>query len=137
MEESNPDLETFRQQWKEEVKARSRGQDAKAASSKAAPPNTKPLRRKSEASRPIAHEAPRDEEYEDDEGEIPEDSRHTASTRAEDIEGYGNKSTQREPKSALEHYEKAVEREAQGSLGDSLNHYRKAFKVFFQTHRQL
>ena len=34
-----------------------------------------------------------------------------------------------EPQSALEHYEKAVEHETQGKLGDSLAHYRKAFRV--------
>jgi len=39
-------------------------------------------------------------------------------------------SSSSEPRSALEHYEKAVERESQGSLGDSLNLYRKAFKVW-------
>jgi F-box protein 9 len=34
-----------------------------------------------------------------------------------------------EPVTALEHYEKAVEREAAGNLGDSLRLYRKAFRV--------
>lgn len=34
-----------------------------------------------------------------------------------------------EPRSALEHYEKAVEKESEGRLGDSLSLYRKAFKV--------
>ncbi|CAK7231705.1 hypothetical protein SEUCBS140593_008015 [Sporothrix eucalyptigena] len=34
-----------------------------------------------------------------------------------------------EPKSALEHYEKGVEKEAMGSLGDSLKHYRTAFRM--------
>lgn len=34
-----------------------------------------------------------------------------------------------EPCSALEHYETAVEKEAQGRLGDSLKHYRLAYKV--------
>ena len=34
-----------------------------------------------------------------------------------------------EPSSALEHYEHAVEKETQGQLGDSIRHYRKAFKV--------
>lgn len=34
-----------------------------------------------------------------------------------------------EPRSALEHYERAVEKECLGSLGDSVNLYRKAFKV--------
>jgi F-box protein 9 len=33
------------------------------------------------------------------------------------------------PVSALEHYEKAVEKESQGSLGESLSLYRKAYRV--------
>jgi F-box protein 9 len=35
----------------------------------------------------------------------------------------------REPRSALEHFERAVEKEAEGNLGDSLHHYRKAYRV--------
>ncbi|KYG50061.1 hypothetical protein M433DRAFT_586 [Acidomyces richmondensis BFW] len=35
----------------------------------------------------------------------------------------------KEPRSALEHYERAVEKETQGQLGDSMKHYRKAFKL--------
>ena len=35
----------------------------------------------------------------------------------------------KEPVSALEHYERAVEKETQGQLGESVKHYRKAFKV--------
>lgn len=34
-----------------------------------------------------------------------------------------------EPVTALDHYERAVEKESQGSLGDSLMLYRKAFRV--------
>lgn len=37
----------------------------------------------------------------------------------------------KEPGTALEHYEKAVERETQGQMGESLKHYRAAFKVPF------
>ena len=44
-------------------------------------------------------------------------------------EGPGESSSSRQPQTALEHYEKAVEREGQGSLGDSLNLYRKAFRM--------
>ena len=36
-----------------------------------------------------------------------------------------------EPVSALDHYEAAVEKESQGSLGDSLRLYRKAFRVSY------
>lgn len=35
----------------------------------------------------------------------------------------------KEPQSALEHFEKAVEKEELGSLGDSLKYYRKAFRM--------
>lgn len=38
-------------------------------------------------------------------------------------------SSTKEPRSALEHYEQAVEKEIQGSLGDSVRLYRRAFKV--------
>ena len=34
-----------------------------------------------------------------------------------------------EPHSALEYYEKAVHQEEQGKLGESLKHYRQAYKV--------
>jgi F-box protein 9 len=34
-----------------------------------------------------------------------------------------------EPVSALEHFESAVEKERQGKLGDSLSHYRKAYRL--------
>jgi F-box protein 9 len=33
------------------------------------------------------------------------------------------------PKSALEHYERAAQKESEGNLGESLNLYRKAFRV--------
>lgn len=42
-------------------------------------------------------------------------------------------SAETEPSSALEHYERAVEKENSGSLGDSLLHYRKAFRVGYTT----
>ena len=43
--------------------------------------------------------------------------------------GNSESSRQGAPVSALDHYEKAVEREAAGNLGDSLHLYRKAFRV--------
>lgn len=135
MEESNPDLETFRRQWKEEVKARSKGQDSKATTSKAVPAqNPKPPRRQSVVSRPTVQVAPQDGSEEEDETAISGEAQAPAPLRSDDIEGYTSKSSRREPRSALEHYEKAVEREAEGSLGESLILYRKAFKVRLQSH---
>ncbi len=136
MEESNPELETFRQQWRAEVSARSKLDDSKTNPklNRAQPANT--LRRLSGHSKFSGEKSARPENvYEDEESEsIPASQvfdSHTSGKRVanDDIEGYGNKSGSREPRSALEHYEKAVERESQGSLGDSLNLYRKAFKV--------
>lgn len=40
-------------------------------------------------------------------------------------------SNRTDPHSALEHYEKAVEKESQGNLGDSLELYRKGYRVCF------
>jgi F-box protein 9 len=51
------------------------------------------------------------------------------SIRHPDDDDFSAKASTREPKSALEHYERAVEKESQGSLGDSLSHYRKAYKL--------
>jgi F-box protein 9 len=53
-----------------------------------------------------------------------------AAAHASSLEtGHPESSQQGDPVSALDHYEKAVEREAVGNLGDSLQLYRKAFRV--------
>jgi F-box protein 9 len=49
-------------------------------------------------------------------------------------EQHGKSSEQREPRTALEHYEHAVEKEGQGSLGDSVRLYRKAFRLDASVH---
>ncbi len=47
---------------------------------------------------------------------------------------HGQSGKQREPRTALEHYEQAVEKEGQGSLGDSVRLYRKAFRLDASVH---
>jgi len=136
MEESNPELETFRQQWRAEVSARSKVDDSKTnpkINNRAQPAKT--LRRLSGLSR-FSVEKPIRSKIIDEEGSesitaFQTFDSHTTSKLVsnDDTEGYGNKTESREPRSALEHYEKAVERESQGSLGESLNLYRKAFRV--------
>jgi F-box protein 9 len=123
MEEPNPELETFRQQWRAEVSAR-----AQADSNKASKPSKTARRPPPIAS--LSSSLP-SKPVKEDEGHIgpqafsgldgpgsPEE--HTESPMARDG---------KEPQTALDHYEKAVERENQGSLGDSLALYRKAFRV--------
>ncbi|KAI4146162.1 MAG: hypothetical protein L6R39_003553 [Caloplaca ligustica] len=133
MDASNPDLETFRKQWQEEVTARLKGKEGASGGSRPSAPSER-------AAKPTATVAlPPSVVPKDDTDPI-----DGISTQAyhdlEDKEdgrrlGTGNTaahpSTQplKEPKSALEHYERAVEREDQGNLGDSLKLYRQAFRV--------
>ncbi|KAH6650094.1 hypothetical protein F5144DRAFT_523051 [Chaetomium tenue] len=125
-EQSNPDLESFRNQWKAEVQAKkvaSGPQEQRtspsASRAKAAAPRSKG---------PLAQE----EEEDEDDDYVPSQSFDDA---AEDTPvpslqtGHPEGSQQGDPVSALDHYEKAVEREAVGKLGDSLQLYRKAFRL--------
>lgn len=54
-----------------------------------------------------------------------------AESSSELVPGQPGKAVEKELVTALDHYEKAVEKEALGSLGDSLKLYRKAFRVSF------
>ena len=137
MEDSNPELEKFRNQWREEVSARTKG-TAKESEKKPSRPSV-PTR----ASLKHANAPP-----------PPPSAANTSATHSEDdVDGLDPKTyhdledsdqkrrldTNRYPPtngaanttidSALEHYERAVEKESQGSLGDSLSLYRKAYRV--------
>lgn len=140
-EPSNPELESFRQQWRAEVSAKSKPGDSSAHPQKSTQPPSKPsVRRPSivpkAPPRPTV-DAEGDNEPSDEDGELasgapaPPASFGISSARSaveKDAEKFSG-TAPKEPESALEHYEKAAEREAQGNLGDSLTHYRKAFRV--------
>ncbi|USP73239.1 hypothetical protein yc1106_00513 [Curvularia clavata] len=127
------ELESFRQKWREEVTARSKAKAPAASSSrshptKAHPPHARPSHALSHSqARRLSLEGGDEVNsyiYHDlDERQhgrrLDETSAQTAAALAQS----------KEPMSALEHYEKAVEKESQGSLGDSLALYRKAFKL--------
>ncbi|RFU33763.1 hypothetical protein B7463_g2564, partial [Scytalidium lignicola] len=137
MEESNPELESFRQQWRAEVSARSK--ETKSTASASSKPAQKPQssahlsipRHKLSKAPVVAQREEDDHDY------------HVHTQSFDGAEGSGGsggvagtssqeeheKTGSREPRSALEHYEKAVEKEALGSLGDSLALYRKAFRM--------
>ncbi|KAJ9300134.1 hypothetical protein DTO271G3_2251 [Paecilomyces variotii] len=121
------ELESFRRQWREEVSHRTRQQTKQQPQDQTAP--------SSERFPPTRHEA--SDRKEDD--LLEEDSRSHAygefvqkveklSLGRADEDGFQSL-PQKEPSSALEHFEKAVEKEAEGSLGDSLSHYRKAYRL--------
>ncbi|KAF1843697.1 uncharacterized protein K460DRAFT_290989 [Cucurbitaria berberidis CBS 394.84] len=135
------ELESFRQKWREEVTARAKG---KAPVASASTSNTasasKPHTAKGNARDAGPHSHVRQRSVKDvdevapyvydDLGEkkhgrrLDETSAQAVAASAEGIQ----------PGSALEHYEKAVEKETQGSLGDSVNLYRKAFKLDSEVH---
>ncbi|CZS98844.1 related to H. sapiens F-box protein [Rhynchosporium agropyri] len=113
MEDINPELEQFRQQWRAEVSAKTQvdgNRDPKSTKiPRRLPPsnnytssrNLKPSQDDEDAEPPILH--PLDGSPE------------------EIYSGESSKAAVKEPQSALEHYEKAVEREASGKLGESMD----------------
>jgi F-box protein 9 len=137
------ELESFRQKWREEVTARTKGKAPVASST---PANTgasssKPRPSKSNAPEPSSSSHIRQrstEESDDIAPHVYEDlgerqhGRRLDETAAETAAALA---AGREPVSALEHYEKAVEKESEGRLGDSLSLYRRAFKVSIPRHR--
>lgn len=128
MEESNSELESFRRQWQAEVSGRmqpARSSEAQAAAGPSKPPRNQP--------HPPLHAAvenlrSQNNDIEQLDGENDTRNSTNQAGHSDDIEGFETRAVV-EPQSALEHYEKAVEKEAQGNLGDSLDLYRKAFKV--------
>ncbi|KAF2803761.1 uncharacterized protein BDZ99DRAFT_502984 [Mytilinidion resinicola] len=140
MSQTEAELESFRRQWREEVSARA--QAANAASGpvldSTQPSGSRPTARNPSATEPQSTKShdvsgALDDEWEPrtyhdlgdrDSGkrltDSPSSSTATPATSA--------------PRSALEHYEQAVEKESQGSLGDSVDLYRKAFRLDSRVH---
>ncbi|KFY13583.1 hypothetical protein V492_03177, partial [Pseudogymnoascus sp. VKM F-4246] len=139
-EPSNPELESFRQQWRAEVSAKSKPSGSSASKKSTQGPKKQTARRPSivpkAPPRPSA-DAGSDNEPSDEDGELASPAPpHVASFGVSTARSAAEKDTEKfsgtapkEPETALEHYEKAAEREAQGNLGDSLTHYRKAFRI--------
>lgn len=142
--DANVELERFREQWKEEVTARSKGPPTSKNDQPTLPYG--PLRSKNgpgEAStvkRPPQYTRIEETKLDNDEDETLNDDESKDyngladqdEARRPGVEGDGvhpSNAVSKTPSSALEHYEKAVEREDQGSLGDSVSLYRKAYRL--------
>ncbi|KIW15596.1 hypothetical protein PV08_05644 [Exophiala spinifera] len=140
MDDSSSALEQFRQQWKEEVNARTRKPQEQPAQSKPEkarrtsegklerPTNKPPTRH------PVADIKDESDHYSDHDN--PGEGSSTLAQHVEELsihniddDEFTQKLPLKEPTSALEHFEHAVERERQGNLGDSLAHYRKAYRL--------
>ncbi|KAL1993489.1 hypothetical protein VTN49DRAFT_3438 [Thermomyces lanuginosus] len=132
--EDNPELSEFRRQWREEVTRRAKSsskeptQGSTQASSQQTPPSKQydpPIRhpaadRKEDSSFGESSVEHHYDEFVQRTGQL---SLHSTS------EDSFVQSSRREPRSALEHFERAIEKEAEGKLGDSLDHYRKAYRL--------
>lgn len=130
------ELESFRQQWRQEVTARTKGKASGAPpSARAVASTSKPLSARSTAPDALTHAHRRPSSIDDVDEAAPyvyhdlgekQSGRRLDEPRPRTAAALA---ASREPTSALDHYEKAVEKESQGSLGDSVNLYRKAFRV--------
>jgi F-box protein 9 len=152
-DDENAELETFRKQWQEEVSARAKAASSSSSSSKkpgiilsdssqGGVNEKEKEKEKKEYTRPppkvhsvqgdlekkydqfVDAGANHDLDQKDDTRRLWLGDRFDKGTTT-----HGDKEEHGEPSSALEHYEQAVEREAQGNLGDSLKLYRKAYRV--------
>ena len=131
--ENEAELNAFRQRWREEVQSRNKAPQAPTSPEKSRPQQR---RRSTVHIRPAAAgPAPARKLDEFESEELPPKPYHDLPDKEDALklgaEGQEHERAKlfQEPSSALEHYEKAVEKESHGQLGDSLHHYRKAFKV--------
>ncbi|KAL5120331.1 hypothetical protein ACEQ8H_001621 [Pleosporales sp. CAS-2024a] len=132
------ELESFRRQWREEVTARSKAR-VPPAPAKHGAPSTRPRPSRGGAPGPAASSSSHVRQRSTDEIDpVAPHAYHDLGERqhgprldetAPEPESAAAPAFSREPLSALEHYEKAVEKESEGRLGDSLSLYRRAFKL--------
>ena len=130
------ELERFRQQWQQEVTQRAKETPLASLNRSARPPRPSQI---SSGAIPPERAAPplirrRTREVEEHAEESNGEGYHDLENKdeARRLGPGGDRtypSSRREPRSALDHYELAVEKELEGSLGDSLSHYRKAYRV--------
>ena len=137
MEDSNHELEKFRNQWREEVSARTKG-TAKKSGKKQSRPSVAARASFSHAHAPLPPPSAANTSAAHDEDDVDGlDAKTYHDLEDSDIQKILDSSQHPSSSvdantaidSALDHYERAVEKESQGSLGDSLNLYRKAYRV--------
>lgn len=136
-EDSNPELESFRAQWRAEVQAKHAvpglSRQPQQLQQTAAGPTTGPHARTTtgpQGKPPQPSQKLPPQELGDDDVLSRSFDELAAASPAPTLTTTQLKAPEKgEPVSALDHYERAVEKEAAGSLGDSLRLYRKAFRV--------
>jgi F-box protein 9 len=136
MENADTALEQFRRQWKQEVSARTKSGGKRqeknpgavqAGSSKPSVESRPVISPSKYHSVAILPDENGGSSHEREGSRVADRLNQLELCNADDDE-FSTTST-KEPRSALEHYERAVEKENQGNLGDSLSHYRKAYRL--------
>ena len=134
MEDDSAVLEEFRQQWRQEVNARTQRITQTARNTPYRSYDESLEKPKVSRLHPPAHHPAadlRDDDHDDANGAVAQG----LSTRLDQLKVEEQNDDEfklkpsHEPTSALEHYERAVEKEIEGKLGDSVSHYRKAFRL--------
>ncbi|KAL7275065.1 hypothetical protein RUND412_002000 [Rhizina undulata] len=140
MEDAESELSRFRQQWKEEVSARQHNRlqagQSQSHESSSAHPTSPPSKVKAPAfspppasrltkNRTLSYTSANKVEEEEEYGEDVEFHKDTSPIAFRRRLSFATGSS---GSSALEQYEKAVEKETEGNLGESLSLYRKAFR---------
>ena len=127
----NSELESFRREWREEVARRSKLRASPQSSAPVPPSRFPPTHHEASHRKDLEEEGPPPASFDSEEltqqiGQLSVEPKD----EPED-DGFTRRILQ-EPSSALEHFERAVEKEEAGNLGDSLQHYRKAYRVSLQ-----
>ncbi|KAI9899360.1 hypothetical protein N3K66_005821 [Trichothecium roseum] len=128
--ELDTELESFRQQWLSDLRSRNAG--AEPPASQPAPPSSPGQSKKPAPSSSSAKQQPQHHHHhqEDEEDYVPSKVfDHPGSEHGRTLSGGGIGSDKKELVSALDHYEEAMEKEAQGNMGDSLTLYRRAYRL--------
>ena len=128
MVDASEELERFRREWQQEVKARAKAGLSSASTRSEASAAARAAESRKTSSRPTKLGVSKSDE---EQITTPQNREGTSKDPGVGDPGPGFEyaSASAEPQSALEHYEKAVEREEEGNLGDSLKHYRTAYKL--------
>lgn len=127
MASANNDLESFRQQWREEVTRRAEGRSAASESQTSSGPVRLGRHTGIRLAPTQALNDVNDHEDYEPRSFHDLDDKEQSLTLANQTQR--NDWSNKEPQSALDHYEKAVEREKAGKLGDSVSLYRKAYRL--------
>ncbi|KAG8630317.1 hypothetical protein KVT40_001936 [Elsinoe batatas] len=130
------ELEKFRQQWKAEVSTRSRGGPSSGA--KTQETTASPDKRKTAISSAPVQSGKLLESHDDSVGPTFHDlpDKEEALKLGASEKGLVRPGPSTEPVTALEHYERAVEHETAGKLGESLKLYRRAFRLDDNVHEK-